>query len=61
MEQKLQGCATALNKIVFNSVAASLFKPDRLMFGLHITHGVQPHLFDKNEWEYLLFGAAQAE
>jgi dynein heavy chain 2 len=52
--QKLETAAIALNKIVTNSVASSLFKQDRLMFALHLVHGIFPELFGDNEWNFLL-------
>lgn len=30
------------------------------MFGLHLTHGIMPQLFEKGEWEFLLLGAASS-
>lgn len=56
-EDKLESQSTALKKISFNSVASSLFKQDRLIFGLHFVHGTFTHLFEPNEWEFFLGNA----
>jgi len=36
LEEKLEGCTNSLYRIVFDHIGTSLFKKDRLMFGLHI-------------------------
>ena len=54
MTQKLEIAAVQLYKIIFNSIASSLFKSDRLMFGIHLVHGIFPDLFQAQEWEFLL-------
>jgi dynein heavy chain 2 len=56
--QKLDHAATNLYKNVFNQVASSLFKSDRLMFGLHLVRGTKPELFDTNEWDFFLGNTA---
>lgn len=43
-EQKLSFSVQSLYKIVYNNVATSLFKNDRLAFGLHLLRGVKPEL-----------------
>lgn len=40
--EKLNNAATALYKIVYNSIASSLFKKDRMAFALHLLHGIKP-------------------
>ncbi|CAL4059761.1 unnamed protein product, partial [Meganyctiphanes norvegica] len=52
-EQRIQNLQRALIDLVYNYVTQSLFKSDRLMFGLHLVHGMYPELFQKNEWEAL--------
>ena len=42
---------TALIKIVFNAVAGSLFKADRLTLGLYLMKAVAD--IPENEWEFL--------
>lgn len=37
-----------LLRIVFENVSRSLLKEDRLMFALHISHGIHPELFKEN-------------
>eukprot|EP00698_Gefionella_okellyi_P019038 TRINITY_DN5781_c1_g2_i1.p1 TRINITY_DN5781_c1_g2~~TRINITY_DN5781_c1_g2_i1.p1 ORF type:complete len:3148 (-),score=914.00 TRINITY_DN5781_c1_g2_i1:20-9082(-) len=44
--------ADILQRLVISSVSRSLFKADRLMFGMHFVHGVRPDLFRDNEWEF---------
>lgn len=43
--QKLAFAASALYKIVYNSIASSLFKKDRMAFALHLLHGIRSELF----------------
>ena len=35
---------------VYQYVSQSLFKADRLMFALHVAHGMKPKLFNPNVW-----------
>ena len=48
---------------VFHHVSRSLFKCDRLTFGMHLVRGLRPNLFGENEWEAFtgLYDAAGAE
>jgi dynein heavy chain 2 len=46
-----------LQLLVFTSVSRSLFKADRLMFALHLAHGMHPDQFEDGEWEFFV-GAA---
>lgn len=41
---KLEAAEHFLNKIIFNNIASSLFKVDRLSFGLYLLKGVSPDL-----------------
>ena len=41
----------ALEKRVLYDVGRSLFKADRLMWGLHLVRAMYPHMFAENEWE----------
>jgi len=50
--EKLAYAASALYKIIYNAVASSLFKKDRMAFALHMLHGVRPELFEAGEWEF---------
>jgi dynein heavy chain 2 len=36
---------------VFHYISRSLFKADRLTFGMHLVHGMYPKMFALNEWE----------
>lgn len=36
----------------FTYVTRSLFKDDRLMFGMHLVHCLHPQRFKENEWEF---------
>jgi len=58
MVEKLGFCSQNLNKIIFNSIAQSLFKQDRLMLGLHFVKGIMSNLFALNEWDFFLGNAA---
>lgn len=44
----------ALEKRVVTSVGRSIFKGDRLMFALHVVHGVRKDLFGPKEWEFFV-------
>ena len=37
---RVEGLIKALEKRIFDHVSRSLFKKDRLMFGLHLVHGL---------------------
>ena len=39
---------SSLQKLVYEYVCRSLFKADRLMFALHMVHGMFPELFKEN-------------
>jgi len=54
LEEKLEGCTNSLYRIVFDHIGTSLFKKDRLMFGLHIVKGMMGEMFQANEWEFFL-------
>lgn len=41
---KLEAAEGYLNKIIFNNIASSLFKVDRLSFGLYLLKGVNHDL-----------------
>lgn len=54
MSDRIRRLAQGLKVRVFNSISRSLFKADRLMFGLHLVHGLHPKLFgekEDREWE----------
>jgi len=61
MSQKIEVCEAQLYKIVFSFISTSLFKQDRLVFGLHLTHGLFPAMFSENEWEFFLGNNVQLE
>ena len=50
-ELRIRALMTALQSMVYEYVCRSLFKADRLMFALHLVHGMHPQLFLENEWE----------
>ena len=39
---KLEAAELLLNKICFNNIASSLFKADRLSFGIYLLRGINP-------------------
>ena len=51
VELRIRILTTTLQSLVYEYVCRSLFKADRLMFALHLVHGMYPHLFGPNEWE----------
>lgn len=50
-QTRIQKLSVKLKLKVFYFVCRSLFKDDRLMFGLHLVHCLQPDQFLANEWE----------
>ena len=53
LQTKLSVLSRRLVKIIFVYVSRSLFKQDRMMFGLHFVKGIREELFENNEWEFL--------
>lgn len=51
IDLRIRTLMTTLLSLVYEYVCRSLFKADRLMFALHLVHGMYPNLFDQNEWE----------
>ena len=51
-DQKLGMFISSLYRIVYNNIATSLFKNDRLTFGLHLLKGVKPELVGRGEYEF---------
>jgi hypothetical protein len=45
-QEKLVEAEQSLNKIIFNNIASSLFKADRLSFGLYLIKGVTSEISD---------------
>ena len=37
-----------LQQLVYEYVCRSLFKADRLMFAMHMVHGMKPEMFEEN-------------
>ncbi len=50
-ELRIHALTTTLLSLVYEYICQSLFKADRLMFALHLVHGMQPQLFKESEWE----------
>ena len=48
---RIRTLTSTMQSLVYEYVCRSLFKADRLMFALHLAHGIQPQLFQPNEWE----------
>ena len=46
-KSKLEAAESFLNKIIFNNIASSLFKVDRLSFGLFLLKGVTQDLISE--------------
>jgi dynein heavy chain 2 len=53
-DEKLRLLSDTLIKLVFFEVGRSLFKDDRLTYGLHFIHGIFPKFFQENEWEFFM-------
>lgn len=51
VEEKLRQFGNQLKIMVLSYVSRSLFKQDRLAFGLHLVRGIIPEKFEANEWE----------
>ena len=48
---RIRTLTSTMQSLVYEYVCRSLFKADRLTFALHLAHGMQPKLFQPNEWE----------
>ena len=51
VEARLSGLTPALEKRVLYYIGRSLFKADRLMWGLHLVRAMYPHMFQEKEWD----------
>ncbi|KAM7436007.1 Cytoplasmic dynein 2 heavy chain 1 [Porites harrisoni] len=51
-EQRIKSLKSSLQSLVYEYVCRSLFKADRLMFAIHLVHGMHPEMFEAKEWEY---------
>eukprot|EP01116_Phalansterium_solitarium_P024804 TRINITY_DN91_c0_g1_i3.p1 TRINITY_DN91_c0_g1~~TRINITY_DN91_c0_g1_i3.p1 ORF type:complete len:4095 (+),score=2036.97 TRINITY_DN91_c0_g1_i3:208-12492(+) len=51
VETRVTQVCDKMMKLVFEYVSRSLFKADRLMFGLHLVHIMFPKLFQDQEWD----------
>ena len=49
--------STTLTRLVTDYVSQALFNADRLAFGMHLAHGLVPHLFQATEWDLFLGNA----
>lgn len=54
VDQRLSILVTILKRNIFNYVGRSLFKADRLTFGMHLVHGMNPEMFKEGEWEFFV-------
>ena len=50
-ELRIRTLTTTVQALAYEYICRSLFKADRLMFALHLAHGMHPKLFQPNEWE----------
>nr|XP_026693267.1 cytoplasmic dynein 2 heavy chain 1-like isoform X1 [Ciona intestinalis] len=53
-EERIRSLSSQVQWLVYEQVAQSLFKADRLMFALHLARGTKPEFFKDQEWEYFL-------
>ena len=51
-ETRVESLKRSFLHVVYEYISRSIFKEDRLMFALHIVHGMFPELFLPNEWEH---------
>eukprot|EP01116_Phalansterium_solitarium_P024802 TRINITY_DN91_c0_g1_i1.p1 TRINITY_DN91_c0_g1~~TRINITY_DN91_c0_g1_i1.p1 ORF type:complete len:4098 (+),score=2051.07 TRINITY_DN91_c0_g1_i1:208-12501(+) len=51
VEARVNAVCDRMMKLVFEYVSRSLFKADRLMFGLHLVHIMFPKHYQENEWD----------
>lgn len=54
---RLSLLSTTLTQLVTDYVSQALFNADRLAFGMHLAHGLVPHLFQSTEWDLFLGNA----
>ncbi|EGR34655.1 hypothetical protein IMG5_004580 [Ichthyophthirius multifiliis] len=54
INQKLKESENQLNKIIFNNIASSLFKADRMTLSLHLINDIFPQFFAENEYQFFL-------
>ena len=50
---RIESLVATLKVLLYESICRSLFKADRLMFALHLVHGMHPEMFNESEWELL--------
>ena len=48
---RISALTSTLQSLTYEYICRSVFKADRLMFAVHLVHGMHPHLFQENEWE----------
>lgn len=51
-DERIRVLCTQLKLMMFHYVTRSLFKADRLMFGIHLINKLHPKFFQKNEYEF---------
>lgn len=47
-EMRIRTLSQHLQQLVYEYVCRSLFKADRLMFAMHLVHGIKAELFENN-------------
>ena len=52
-ETRVDSLKRTLLHVVYEYISRSIFKSDRLMFALHVVHGMYPDMFLPDEWEHL--------
>lgn len=53
-EHRIKMLVGQLQHLVYEYVCRSLFKVDRLMFAMHMVHGMKPDMFEENVSLHLL-------
>ncbi|EKX39469.1 hypothetical protein GUITHDRAFT_160010 [Guillardia theta CCMP2712] len=54
VEDRLRILVSTLKRNLFYFVGRSLFKDDRLTFGMHLVHGMNPEMFADMEWDFFV-------
>ena len=54
VSQRLNFMVTTLKSSVFSYIGRSLFKADRLTFGMYLVRGMNPDMFRGDEWDFFI-------
>lgn len=54
VEDRIRTLISTLKKNIFTMVGRSLFKADRLTFGMHLVRGMHPEGMEQGEWDFFV-------